>query len=262
MSALPTHPEHLASPTPPGLPAYKSALVTGGSRGIGAAIATRLAADGIRVALTYNSSRTAADRVVEEITAAGGHALALHADSADADQIRAAADATGREYGRIDILVNNAGIGMGGPIEEMPIEHFDRTMAVNVRGPFAAAQAVLPHMPDHGRIINIGSVFADRTPFGTLSAYVTSKAAVAGLTRALARDLGGRGITVNNIQPGPISTDLTSADSHVRDVMTEATALRRFGTPEEIAGLVAYLAGPEASYITGATITADGGYAV
>ncbi|GGY11017.1 3-oxoacyl-ACP reductase family protein [Streptomyces hiroshimensis] len=257
MSALSAHPEDSAHPA---VQEYKSALITGGSRGIGAAIATRLAADGIRVAITYNSSRTAADRVVEAITAAGGHAVALRADSADAARIRAAADATAEEYGRIDILVNNAGIGTSAPFEEMSLEHFDRTMAVNVRGPFAAAQAVLPHMPDHGRIINIGSVFADRTPFGTLSAYVTSKAAVAGLTRALARDLGGRGITVNNIQPGPISTDLTSSDTHVHDVMTEATALRRFGTPEEIAGLVAYLAGPEAAYITGATITADGGY--
>ncbi|MGK5728894.1 3-oxoacyl-ACP reductase family protein [Streptomyces sp. URMC 124] len=251
-----------AQPSAPALPEHKSALITGGSRGIGAAIATRLAADGIRVAITYNSSGAAADQVVDTITAAGGHALALRADSADADQVRAAADATAREYGRIDILVNNAGIGAGGPFEDMPLEHFDRTMAVNVRGPFAASQAVLPHMPDHGRIINIGSVFADRTPFGALSAYVTSKAAVAGLTRALARDLGSRGITVNNIQPGPISTDLTSTDTHVREIMTEGTALRRFGTPEEIAGLVSYLAGPDASYITGATITADGGYAV
>ncbi|MEU5051616.1 3-oxoacyl-ACP reductase family protein [Streptomyces sp. NPDC021096] len=239
----------------------KAALITGGSRGIGAAIATRLAADGVRVAITYHSSPTAADDVVKTITAAGGHALALRADSADPDQLRAAAEEASRAYGKIHILVNNAGIGEAAPFDEMSLEHFDRIMAVNVRGPFVAAQAVLPHMPENGRIINIGSVFADRTPFGSMSAYVTSKAALAGLTRALARDLGARGITVNNIQPGPISTDLTSsADAHAHDVMTAATALRRFGTPEEIAGLVAYLAGEEAAYITGATINADGGY--
>ncbi|MFI1970496.1 3-oxoacyl-ACP reductase family protein [Streptomyces cinnamoneus] len=238
----------------------KSALVTGGSRGIGAAIATRLAADGAGVVITYNSSPSAADRVVEAITAAGGRATALRADSADPAQLQAAADAANAEHGKIDILVNNAGIGTGGPFDKTPLEEFDRTMAVNVRGPFAAAQAVLPHMPEHGRIINIGSVFADRTPFGGLSAYVTSKAALAGMTRALARDLGARGITVNNVQPGPISTDLTPSDGEVHAVMTAATALRRFGTPEEIAGLVAYLVSPEAAYITGATLTADGGF--
>lgn len=246
----------------PGDLAGATALVTGGSRGIGAAIATRLARDGAAVALTYATSPDAADHVVAEITAGGGRAIAIRADNADPDEVRAAVSTTADTFGGLDILVNNAGGGRSAPIDEMSLEDFDRVFAVNVRGVFVAIREAVEHLPAGGRIITIGSVFADRHPVPGFSGYVAAKAALAGLTRGVARDLAPRGITVNIVQPGAIDTDANPADGPLSGTMLAATALHRYGTGHEIAGLVAYLAGPEAGFVTGATLTADGGYTI
>ena len=238
----------------------KVALVTGGSRGIGAAIARRLAADGADVALTYVSKPDAAEAVAGEIRAQGRRAEAIQADAADPSSVIAAVDRTAERLGRLDILVNNAGIAKHGDIAEMPLDDFDAILAVNVRAVFVACQAAARHMDEGGRIITIGSVNAERLPFAGSSAYGMSKAAVMGLTRGMARDLGKRGITVNVVQPGPIETDMNPGNTDFADAMRNLLAIRRYGHPEEIAAAVAYLAAPEAAYVTGTALTVDGGF--
>jgi 3-oxoacyl-[acyl-carrier protein] reductase len=239
----------------------KVALVTGGSRGIGAAIAKRLAADGTTVSITYTSAPQKADEVVREIESAGGKALAIRADSTDANAVKSAIAETVQKFGRLDVLVNNAGIAVIKPLDQFSLDDFDRTIAVNVRAVFIAAQEASRHMTDGGRIITIGSVNADRMPFAGGSVYAMSKAAVAGLTRGLARDLGPRGITVNTVQPGPVETDMNPADGPFAETLKGFMAIKRYGKGDEIAGMVAYLAGPEAAYVTGASLTIDGGFA-
>jgi 3-oxoacyl-[acyl-carrier protein] reductase len=239
----------------------KVALVTGGSRGIGAAIAKRLARDGAAVVITYATAQQKADEVVRAIEAAGGRALAIRADSADAGEVIHAVGETMRTFGRIDVLVNNAGIAVVAPLDLFSLADFDRMVAVNVRGVFAAVQEASRHMGEGGRIITIGSVNADRMPFAGGSVYAMTKAAVAGLTRGLARDLGPRGITVNNVQPGPVDTDMNPADGPFAGAMKGWMALARYGQGDEIAGMVAYLASPDAGFVTGASLTIDGGFA-
>ena len=240
--------------------AGKVALVTGGSRGIGAAIAQRLARDGAAVAITYANAQQKADEVVRSIAAAGGQALAMRADSAHVEAVKSVVGETVRTLGRLDVLVNNAGIAVVMPLDQFSIDDFDRMVAVNVRGVFVAAQEAARHMGEGGRIITIGSVNADRMPFAGGSVYAMTKAAVAGLTRGLARDLGPRGITVNVVQPGPIDTDMNPADGSFAEHLKGLMALARYGQGHEIAGLVAYLASPEASFVTGASLTIDGGF--
>ncbi len=239
----------------------KVALVQGGSRGIGAAIVKRLAQQGAAVAFTYVSSQAVANELQQQITANGGKALALRADSADAEAVQQAVDATVAHFGRLDILVNNAGVLAVGPLESFSLEDFDRTLAVNVRSVFVATQAAARHMGQGGRIINIGSTNAERMPFAGGGPYAMSKAALVGLTRGLARDLGPRGITINNVQPGPVDTDMNPATGEFAESLMGFMAVGRYGKVEEIASFVAYLAGPEAAYITGASLTIDGGFA-
>ncbi len=240
----------------------RRALVTGASRGIGAEIVRRLAADGAAVAFTYGSSGAEADKLVAEVAAAGGTAVALQADSAEPDQVAKSVDETFAKLGGLDILVNNAGIASMGDIETFPLGEFDRLVAVNVRAVFVAIQRALPHLDSGARIINIGSINADRVPGPGLAVYAMTKAAVAGLTRGLARDLGPRGITVNNIQPGPIATDMNPDSGEFAEGLKQVMALGRYGHPRDIAGVVSYLAGPEAAYITGANWNVDGGFTV
>lgn len=241
--------------------AGKVALVTGGSRGIGAAIVRRLAADGATVAFTYSSASSKADELVNAIVASGGRALAIKADASDAAATRAAVTQTVTTFGGLDILVNNAGVAAMAPITEFSLEEFDRLMAVNVRGLFVATQEAARTMRDGGRIIHIGSVNSDMMPFAGGSVYALSKGAVASFTKGVARDLGPRGITVNNVQPGPVDTDMNPATGPFADTMRGHMALGRYGQPAEIASFVAYLASPEAGYITGASLLADGGFA-
>jgi 3-oxoacyl-[acyl-carrier protein] reductase len=241
--------------------AGKVALVTGGSRGLGAAIAKRLATDGAAVALTYTSSSQKAEEVVRVIKSAGGRALAIRADSADVQAVKNAVTETVNVLGGLDILVNNAGVAALAPIDEFKLEDFDRLVAVNVRGVFVAVQEAVRHMKEGGRIINIGSINSDFVPFTGGSVYALTKAALAGFTRGLARDLGARGITVNNIQPGPVDTDMNPADGPFAAQLKTMIAVQRYGRAEEIAAMVSYLAGPEAAYITGASLKIDGGFA-
>ncbi|KAB0565351.1 MULTISPECIES: 3-oxoacyl-ACP reductase family protein [Pseudomonas] len=238
----------------------KVALIQGGSRGIGAAIVKRLAAQGAAVAFTYVSSADKAQALQNSVISEGGKALAIHADSADATAIRQAVDTTVAAFGGLDILVNNAGVLAIGPLEEFKLEDFDQTLAINVRSVFIATQAAAKHMKDGGRVINIGSTNAERMPFGGGGPYAMSKSALVGLTKGLARDLGPRGITVNNVQPGPVDTDMNPANSDFADSLIGLMAVGRYGHVEEIASFVAYLAGPEAGYITGASLTIDGGF--
>ena len=240
--------------------ADRRALVTGGSRGIGAAIVRRLAADGAHVAFTYAASRAPADSLRSEISARGGTAVPIQADSADVQQVSAAVDEATSQLGGLDILVNNAGVTSSGNVESFPLEQFDRMLAVNVRGVFIAIQCAIPHLRTDGRIITTGSIFADHTPPGS-AVYAMTKAAVAGLTRGLARELGPRGITVNVIQPGPTATDSNPDAGEFADAMKERTALGHYGRPEDIASAVAYLASPEAGFITGISWNVDGGFA-
>lgn len=237
----------------------KIALVTGGSRGIGAAIVRRLSSDGAAVAFTYSASGDKAKTIVTDIETGGGRALAIKADSADPKAIQAAVEQTISTFGGIDILVNNAGILLLNPVEDFPLEDFDRMFAVNVRAVFAGTQAVARHMKAGGRIITIGSIVAERSGFPTSSVYSMTKGAVAAMTRGLARDLGPRGITVNNIQPGPTATDM-NANEASHEMLKQLTALGRIGEDKEIASFAAYLASSEASFITGASLTIDGGY--
>jgi 3-oxoacyl-[acyl-carrier protein] reductase len=239
----------------------KVVFVQGGSRGIGAAIAKRLAHEGAAVAISYANSTKQAQQVVTEIEAAGGRALALRADSANADLVKQAIDTAATAFGSIDILVNNAGVLVVAPIDDFKLDDFDRTLAVNVRSVFVATQAALKHMKEGGRIINIGSTNADRMPFAGGAAYAMSKSAIVGLTKGLARDLGPRGITVNNVQPGPVDTEMNPDGGDFAVTIKSFMALNRYGRAEEIAGFVAYLVSAEAAYITGASLSIDGGFA-
>lgn len=238
----------------------KVALITGGSRGIGAAIAKRLALEGADVAITFASNQKKADEVVRTIESEGVRGLGVQADSGDAGAVKHAVEHTVKTFGRLDILVNNAGALVIAPVDKFTLEDFDRMVAVNIRGVFAAAQEASRHMGEGGRIISIGSVNADHIHFAGGAVYAMTKAAVAGLTRGLARDLGPRAITVNNVQPGPTATDMNPAEGEFAEDMKSMLALGRYADTGEIAALVAYLAGPEAGFITGASITIDGGY--
>lgn len=237
----------------------KTAFVTGASRGIGAAIALKLAESGADVALTYSASPDKAQAVAQQIGKLGRRALALQADAADPAALKAAIDKAAAEFGRIDILVNNAGIAEMGAPQDHDLAAIDRMLAVNTRAPFLAAQMVLPHMPDGGRIVSIGSCLGEVVRFPGITLYSMSKAALTGMTRGLARDLGPRGITVNVVQPGPIDTDMNPAAGPSATSQASLTALGRYGKPDEIAATVTFLAGPGASYITGAQIAVDGG---
>jgi 3-oxoacyl-[acyl-carrier protein] reductase len=238
----------------------KVALVTGGSRGIGAGIAKRLAADGAAVALTYASSKDQAERVAADIAATGGTAFAIHADSAvEADVIDSVTETVTR-LGRLDILVNNAGGGSFAMIDEMPMADIDRILAVNVRAVIVAIRESLKHMGAGSRIINIGSINAERVPFAGISIYAASKGAIVGLTKGLARELAPKAITINNVQPGPVNTDGNSADGPAAPLMLSAMALDRFGDVSEISAFVSYLAGPNGGFVTGASLSIDGGF--
>ena len=239
----------------------KVAFVTGGARGIGAAIVRRLARDGAAVVFTYTASRTGAHAIAADIEAAGGRSLALQVDSSDAAALTAAIDKAAATFGRLDVLVNNAGVALMGELDTFTLEDFDRTVAVNVRAVFVGVQAAARHMGEGGRIVTIGSTNSDRMPWAGGAVYAMSKAAVAGLTRGLARDLGPRGITVNNVQPGPTATDMNPEDGPMAGAMHGLMALERHAQPEEIAGMVAYLTGPEAAMVTGASLLIDGGFA-
>jgi 3-oxoacyl-[acyl-carrier protein] reductase len=237
----------------------KIALITGGSRGIGAAIAKRLAADGAKVAITYTKGADGAASVVKEIEGAGGKAIAIQADATDADAGKAAVEKTVATFGRLDILVNNAGTAIPKTFEETTLEEMDRVLDINVRGVFIATQAALKHMKTGSRIIMIGSSVGERVLVPGLVAYAATKGAVKIFTQSLSRELGSRGITVNNVQPGPIDTELNPAASEWAVPQKAATALDRYGHVDEVAALVAFVAGPESSYITGANLTVDGG---
>ena len=239
----------------------KSALVTGGSRGIGAAIAKRLAREGAEVALTYSSSPERAQQVVDDIVTAGGKAMGIKADAADQNAVREGVRKAAKAFGKIDILVNNAGVLALGTIVDFPPEQFEKALSVNVHSVFTAIQEALRHMPDGGRIITIGSVNSDRMPFQGGSVYALTKGAVASFTKGLARDLGARNITVNNIQPGPVDTEANPASGPFAETMLGLLALKRYGHGDEIAAMTAYLAGPEAGYVTGASLLIDGGFA-
>jgi 3-oxoacyl-[acyl-carrier protein] reductase len=237
----------------------KVALITGGSRGIGAAIAKRLAADGAHVAITYAKDASAASAVVKAIELGGGKAVAIQADAANVEAVKAAVEKTVETFGQLDVLVNNAGTAIPKTFEETTLEEMDRVIDINVRGTLATTQAALKHMKSGGRIISIGSAVGDRVQTPGLVAYSATKGAVKIFTQGLSREVGGRGITVNNIQPGPIDTDLNPASGDWAVPQKAATALDRYGHVDEIAAAVAFVAGPESSYMTGSNITVDGG---
>jgi 3-oxoacyl-[acyl-carrier protein] reductase len=236
----------------------KVAFITGGSRGIGAAIVRRLAREGASVTFTYAAAAGAAEALVDEVATAGGRAAAVQADSADAEALAKAIDAAATTYGRIDILVNNAGVITHGPVDDLPVEEFDRVFAINVRAVYAGTRAAVKHMGEGGSVITVGSIVADRSGFPGTAIYSASKGAIKSMTRGFARDLGPRGITVNNVQPGPIATDMNPA--YVEDLVLPLIPLGRMGKADEVAALVAYLAGPEARFTTGASLTVDGGF--
>jgi 3-oxoacyl-[acyl-carrier protein] reductase len=237
----------------------KVALITGGSRGIGAAIAKRLAADGASVAITYSKDAGAASAVVKAIELDGGKAVAIQAEATDAKAVEGAVEKTVATFGRLDVLVNNAGTAIPKAFEQTTLEEMDRMFDINVRGTMVATQAALKHMKSGGRIITIGSCVGERMMTPGLVAYSATKGAVKMFTQGLSREVGSRGITVNNIQPGPIDTDLNPAAGDWAAPQKAATALGRYGHVDEVAALVAFVAGPESSYITGANLTVDGG---
>ncbi|MBP5059559.1 SDR family NAD(P)-dependent oxidoreductase [Pseudomonas chlororaphis] len=240
--------------------AGKVVLVTGGSRGIGAAIARTLAAHGADVAITYGTSRDKAEAVVAEIRALGRRAEAIPADAADAAHVIAAVDKTAASFGRLDILVNNAGNFLTGTIDQLTLDDFERTFSVNLRAVFAATVQAVKYLPDGGRIVSIGSCLAPRAGRGGISLYAASKAALVGLTKGIARDLGPRRITVNLVHPGPIDTDMNPADGPRAASTLAALALPAYGQPDDIAATVLHLAGDAGRYITGAEIDVDGGF--
>ncbi|MEU6972974.1 3-oxoacyl-ACP reductase family protein [Kitasatospora aureofaciens] len=238
----------------------KVALVTGGSRGIGAAVAKRLAAEGAAVALTYVRAEEQARTVVKEIEAAGGRAVAIRTDLVEPEAATRAVEETVRQLGGIDVLVNNAGFLTYGPLDEVSVEELDRVLAVDVRSVFLAAQAAARHMGEGGRIISIGSCFNGRVPGANFVLQATAKTALVGLTKGLARELGPRGITATVVDPGPIDTDMNPADGDSAAFQRSLTALDRFGEAEDIAAAVAFLAGPGGRYVTGTALAVDGGY--
>jgi len=238
----------------------KRALVTGGSRGIGAAIVRRLAAEGADVAFTYVSSPEQADATAKAARSLGSHSIEIHADSADAEALVAAVERTEEELGAIDILVHNAGIASMAPVDAFELAEFDRTVAINLRAVFVATQAAVKHMKTGGRIVTIGSCNAERMPFVGGAVYAMSKAGLVGLVKGLARDLGPRGITINNIQPGPIDTDMNPADGAFAETLRGYMAVPRYGTADEVAAMVAWLCSTESGFVTGASLTIDGGF--
>ncbi|MBP1967012.1 3-oxoacyl-ACP reductase family protein [Paenibacillus aceris] len=240
----------------------KTAFVTGGSRGIGASIVKRLVKNGAAVAFTYANSAEKANELVKSIEAEGGRAMAIRANSENADSVKSAVTQAIKTFGHLNILVNNAGILDVKPYDQFTMEEFDRTVAVNVRAVFAAIQAAGPQMQSGDRIITIGSVNADVTGFPGMSLYSMSKAAVAAMTRGLARDLAPQGVTVNNIQPGPVDTDMNPAEGSMASILKNMIALGRYGTANDIASLVIFLSSPEASYITGASLDINGGFMI
>lgn len=238
----------------------RSALVTGGSRGIGAAIARRLAREGANVAITYARSGDRAREVVEDMTALGVRALAVRAEATDVDALRDAVARAATAFGGLDVLVNNAGIAAHGPFEDVTVDAVDRILAIHARAAFVLVQAAVPHMGAGGRIVGVGSSLAERVPYPGWALYAMSKSALIGLTKGLARDLGPRGITANLVNPGPTDTASNPADGPMADTIAGLTALGRYARPEEIADVVAYLAGPGAGYLTGAVVDVDGGF--
>ena len=237
----------------------KTALVTGGSRGIGAAIAKRLAADGAKVAVTYTKGADAAAAVVKAIESAGGKAMAIQADAMNPKDAQAAVEKTVNAFGKLDVLVNNAGTAIPKKFEETTLAELDQVINLNIRGVFVTTQAALKQMNDGGRIISIGSCVGERMMTPGLVPYSATKSAIRMFTQGLSREVGDRGITVNNVQPGPIDTDLNPASGDWATPQKAVTALNRYGKAEEVAALVAFVASPEASYITGANLTVDGG---
>ncbi len=238
----------------------KIALVSGGSRSIGAAIAKRLARDGAAVAITYSASPDKAQAVVDEIQVAGGRAIAIQADAGTPEAVRASVRQTVAELGGLDILVNNAGIAINAPIDEYRLEDYQRMIDVNITGVFLATQEAVRHMKNGGRVIHIGSSMTRYAAFGTASVYTLTKGAVSGFNRSLARDVGPRGITVNTVHPGPTDTDMNPASGPVAQIVGPGLAIGRYGRPSEIASVVAFLSGPDGSFVTGADIVADGGF--
>lgn len=237
----------------------KRALVTGGSRGIGAAIAKALAEHGVDVAITYQRSAERADSVVASIKTLGRRGVALQADSADPAAIRRAVNDTVEALGGLDILVNSAAVGLSGPVAEVDLADFQALMDINIRGPFVAAQAAIPHLREGGRIISIGSALADRVPFPGITAYAMSKSALLSFTRGLSRELGSQGITVNLVQPGSTDTESNPADGDSADFQRSLSSVGRYASPREIADAVVFLASPAAAMVNGSALTVDGG---
>ncbi len=240
----------------------RRALVTGGSRGIGAEIVRRLSADGASVAFTYAASATDAEKLVAEVTADGGTAVAIQADAAEPAQVAAAVDRAVAALGGLDVLVNNAGVAHIAPIDDFPAEQYDRVVAINIGGTYWATRSAIKHLGEGARIINIGSINADRVPGPGLSVYAMTKGAVSSFTRGLARELGPRGITVNNVQPGPIDTDANPDDGDFAESLKQVVALGRYGNVGDVAAVVSFLAGRESGYVTGANWNVDGGFTV
>ena len=241
--------------------AGKRALVTGGARGIGAAIALKLAQDGADVAITYEKSTAKAEALVDKMQALGRRALAVQADAASAAASRRAVQQTVTHLSGLDILVNNAGVLLPGPFPEQPLEEIDLQLNVNLRGVIVTTQAALQHIPDGGRIISVGSNAGLHVPFTGIAVYAATKSALESFTRGLARELGPREITVNLVRPGAIDTDMNPAGGPLSPSILPHLSIARYGTGQEVAEAVAFLAGPAAAYVTGSGILVDGGIA-
>ncbi|AXJ04754.1 oxidoreductase [Pseudomonas fluorescens] len=238
----------------------KRAMVTGASRGIGKAIALALAAKGADVAITYERSHEKAEALVKQIKESGRNAVSFQADSSDPEAVKNSVNQAAQALGGLDILVNNAGIFQYGPLDELELDTLNSVLNINVKSVVLASQAALVHLPDGGRIINLGSCLAERVPMTNLSIYSMSKAALIALTKGLARDVGARGITVNIVHPGPTDTDMNPADGAGAQAMQDGMALGHYGKVEDVANMVAFLCGPDARHITGAGFTVDGGF--